>query len=73
MSFPSRLRKRMGADPESFSMKANPVDDAVVFMLITQYYGREEFEIDGQKRSVHKFGTTDLIEDRWSEDQSFRG
>jgi hypothetical protein len=68
MSLPSRLRKRMGADPESFSMKADPVDDAVVFMIITQYYGREEFEIDGQKLSAHKFGETVLIEGRWSED-----
>ena len=68
MSIPTRLRKRMGADPESFSMKADPVDDAVVFMVITQYYGREEFEIDGQKRSAHTFGETVLIEGRWSED-----
>ena len=68
MSIPTRLRKRMGADPESFSMKADPVDDAVVFMVITQYYGQEEFKVDGQKRSVHKFGETVLIEGRWSED-----
>ena len=59
----------MGADPESFSMKADPVDDAVVFMIITQYYGQEEFKVDGQKRSAHKFGETVLIEGRWSEDQ----
>ena len=68
MSLPSRLTRWMGADPESFSMKTDPVDDAVVFMIITQYYGREEFEIDGQKRSAHTFGTVDLIEGRWSED-----
>jgi len=67
MSVPSRLAKRMGADPETFSMKANPVDDAVVFMIITQYYGQEEFVIDGQKRSAHKFGAIDLLEGRWSE------
>ena len=66
MSLPSKLTRRMGADPEIFSMKADPVDDAVVFMIITQYYGREEFEIDGQKRSAHMFGTVDLIEGRWS-------
>ena len=36
MSLPSRLTKRMGADPEIFSMKADPVGDAVVFMIITQ-------------------------------------
>ncbi len=68
MSLPSNLARWMGADPESFSMKADPVDDAVVFMIITQYYGREEFEIDGQKRSAHKFGETVLIEGRWSEE-----
>ena len=68
MSLPSKLARRMGADPESFSMKADPVDDAVVFMIITQYCGRKEFEIDGQKRSAHTFGTVDLIEGRWSED-----
>ncbi len=67
MSLPSKLTRWMGADPESFSMKADPVDDAVVFMIITQYYGREEFEIDGQMRSAHTFGTIDLIESRWSE------
>ena len=67
MSLSSRLAKRMGADPETFSMKANPVDDAIVFMIITQYYGREEFEIDGQQRSVHKFGEIELIEGRRSE------
>jgi len=42
MSLPSRITKRMRADTENFSMKADPVDDAVVFMIITQYYGREE-------------------------------
>ena len=68
MSIPTRLRKRMGADPESFSMKADPVDDAVVFMIITQYHGREEFKVDGQKRSAHKFGETVLIQGRWPED-----
>jgi len=68
MSIPSKLRKQMGADPESFSMKADPVDDAVVFMIITQYYGREEFEVDGQKRSAHKFGAINLVEGHWSED-----
>jgi hypothetical protein len=68
MSLPSKLTRWMGADPETFSMKVYPVDDAVVFMIITQYYGREEFEIDGQKRSAHKFGAIDLIEGRWSED-----
>ena len=57
-------KREMGADPESFSMRADPVDDVVVFMIITQYYGREEFEIDGQKRSAHKFGSIDLIEGR---------
>jgi len=56
MSLPSKLTRWMVADPESFSMKADPVDDAVVCMIIMQYYGREEFEIDGQKRSDHKFG-----------------
>ncbi len=44
MSLPSRITKRMGADPENFPMKADPVDDAVVFMIITQYYGREEVQ-----------------------------
>jgi hypothetical protein len=68
MSLPSKLTRRMGADPESFSMKADPVDDAVVFMIITHYYGREEFEIDGQKRSAHKFGTINLVEGCRSED-----
>ena len=68
MSLPSKLTRWMGAGPESFSMKADPVDDAVVFMLITQYYGREEFEIDGQMRSAHGFGAIDLIEGRWHED-----
>jgi len=68
MSLPSRITKRMGADPENFSMKADPVDDAVVFMIITQYYGREEFELDGQKRSARKFGAIDLVEGHWSED-----
>ena len=68
MSIPSRLTKWMGADPESFSMKANPVDDAVVFMIITQYHGREEFKVDGQKRSAHKFGETVLIAGHRSED-----
>lgn len=68
MSLPSRLTRRMGANPESFSMKADPANEAVVFMIITQYYGREEFEIDGQKRSAHKFGAIDLVEGRWSED-----
>ena len=67
MSIPTRLRKRMGANPESFSMKADPVDDAIVFMIITQYYGREEFKVDGQKRSAHKFGETVLVEGRRSE------
>jgi hypothetical protein len=56
ISLPSRITKQMGADPEIFSMTADPVDDAVVFMIITQYYGREEFKVDGQKRSAHKFG-----------------
>ena len=59
MSLPSRLTRGMGADP---------VDDAVVFMIITQYYGREEFKIDGRKRSTHKFGAIELVEGRWSED-----
>lgn len=68
ISLPSMITKQMGANPESFSMKADPADDAVVFMIITQYYGREEFEIDGQKRSAHKFGAIDLVEGRWSED-----
>jgi hypothetical protein len=68
MSLPSRITKRMGADPENLSTKADPVDDAVVFMIITQHYGREEFEIDGMKRSAHKFGAIDLIGGRWSED-----
>ena len=68
MSLPSKLTRWMGADPESFSMKADPVDDAVVFMIITQYHGREEFKVDGQKRSAHKFGETVLIEGCWSED-----
>ena len=68
MSLPSRITKRMGADPENFSMKTDPVDDAVVFMIVTQYYGREEFEIDGQGRSAHKFGAIDLIEGPRSED-----
>jgi len=67
MSIPSRLRKRMGADPESFSMKADPVDDAVVFIIITQYHGRQEFKVEGRKRSAHKFGVTVFIEGRWSE------
>ena len=69
MSLPSRLTKWMGADPETFSIKANPIEDAVVFMIITQYYGREEFEVNGQKRSYHKFGETVLIEGRRSEEQ----
>ncbi len=68
ISLPSMITKQMGANPEDFSMNADPVDDAVVFMIITQYYGREEFEIDGQKRSAHKFGAIDLVEGRWSED-----
>ncbi len=68
ISLPSMITKQMGANPESFSMKADPADDAVVFMIITQYYGQEEFEIDGQKRSAHKFGAIDLVEGRWSED-----
>ena len=68
MSLPSKLTRWMGADPESFSMKVDPVDDAVVFMIITQYYGREEFEIDGQKRSAHRFGAIDLVEGHWSEE-----
>ncbi len=68
MSIPSMIAKWVGTDPESFSMKANPVEDAVVFMIITQYYGREEFEVDGQKRSYHKFGETVLIEGRRSEE-----
>ena len=67
MSLPSRITKRMGADPESFSMKADRVDDSTVFMIVTQYHGRKEFEIDGQKRSAHRFGAIELIEGRWSE------
>jgi len=68
LRLPSRITKWMGADPERFSMKTDPVDNAVVFMIITQYYGREEFEIDGQKRSAHKFGEIDLVEGRMPED-----
>ena len=68
MSLPSRLTRRMGANPESFSMKADPANEAVVFMIITQYYGREEFEIDGQKRSAHRFRSIDLVEGHWSEE-----
>jgi len=67
MSLPSKITRWMGADPESFSMKADPVDDAVMFMIITQYYGREEFEIEGQKRSAHRFGAIDLVEGHRSE------
>ena len=59
----------MWPDPENFSTKADPVKDPAVFMIVTQYHGQEEFEIDGEKRSAHRFGAIDLIEGRWSEDR----
>ena len=43
----------------------NALADQLPFCI----YGREELEIDEQKRSAHRFGAIDIVEGSWSEIQ----
>ncbi|TET11613.1 MAG: hypothetical protein E3J86_02545 [Candidatus Thorarchaeota archaeon] len=65
ISLPSDLSKRIAAFSEDIlDMKANPLKDSTVHMILTTYHGLEEFEIDGEKRKAHKFWNTSIIEGR---------
>ena len=63
ISLPSGLSKRIAAFTEDMlNMKADPVEDSKVYMILTTYHGLEEFEVKDEKRKAHKFWNTRLIE-----------
>ena len=64
ISLPSGLSKRIAAFSEDMlDMKADPLNDPKVHMILTTYHGLEEFETkDGEKRKTHKFWETRIIE-----------
>ena len=63
ISLPSSLSKRIAAFSEDMlNLKANPVEDSKVHMILTTYHGLEEFEFKDDKRKAHKFWNTKLIE-----------
>ncbi len=63
ISLPSGLSKRIAAFSEDMlNMKADPVEESKVYMILTTYHGLEEFEVKNEKRKAHKFWNTRLIE-----------
>lgn len=63
ISLPSGLSKRIAAFSEDMlNMKADPVEESKVYMILTTYHGLEEFEVKDEKRKAHKFWNTRLIE-----------
>jgi hypothetical protein len=63
ISLPSSLSKRIAAFSEDMlNMKADPVEDSKVHMILTIYHGLEEYEVKDEKRKAHKFWNTRLIE-----------
>lgn len=62
-SLPSGLSKRIAAfSEEMLNMKADPLEDSKVHMILTTYHGLEEFEVNGEKRRAHKFWETKIIQ-----------
>lgn len=63
ISLPSGLSKRIAAFNENMlNMKADPIEDLKVHMVLTIYHGLEEFEVNDEKRKAHKFWNTRIIE-----------
>ena len=68
ISLPSTLFKLISMHGERFQdFVADPLEDSTVFMIMTTYFGLEEYEVDGEKRRVHKFWDTHLVEGHRSE------
>lgn len=63
ISLPSGLSKRIASfNEDMLNMKANPVEDSKVHMILTTYHGLEEFETKDEKRKAHKFWNTRIIQ-----------
>jgi hypothetical protein len=63
ISLPSSLAKRIAAfNEDMLNMKANPLEDSKVLMILTIYHGLEEYEVDDEMRKAHKFWNTRIIE-----------
>lgn len=63
ISLPSGLSKRIAAfNEDMLNMKASPLEDSKVHMILTTYHGLEEFEVNDEKRKAHKFRDTKIIE-----------
>jgi hypothetical protein len=63
ISLPSGLSKRIAAFSEDMlAMRADPLEDLKVRMILTTYLGLEKFEVNGDKRKAHRFWETRIIQ-----------